>query len=47
MWAPQGASASTSAAVGEHDMMGRVKAVIYEEYGALPALADLPEPECP
>ena len=27
--------------------MGRVKAVIYHEYGALPVLADLPEPECP
>jgi D-arabinose 1-dehydrogenase-like Zn-dependent alcohol dehydrogenase len=31
----------------EHDMMGRVKAVMYEEYGELPALADLPEPDCP
>jgi D-arabinose 1-dehydrogenase-like Zn-dependent alcohol dehydrogenase len=28
-------------------MMARVKAVIFQEYGALPALADLPEPECP
>ena len=27
--------------------MGRVKAVIYHEYGALPVLANLPEPECP
>ena len=27
--------------------MGRVKAVIYHEYGALPVLAELPEPECP
>src|SRR4051812_47202736 len=27
--------------------MGGVKAVVYEEYGALPVLADLPEPECP
>jgi D-arabinose 1-dehydrogenase-like Zn-dependent alcohol dehydrogenase len=27
--------------------MGRMKAVMYQEYGALPVLADVPEPRCP
>jgi D-arabinose 1-dehydrogenase-like Zn-dependent alcohol dehydrogenase len=27
--------------------MGRVRAVVYQEYGGMPALTDVPEPRCP